>query len=79
MKAVSILKSLSLRSDSQLLAIRPLLQDALEVAVSEEVEKDDHYVTILKAMHKFVCVQSISLLRRNGSLEQLVLTASTSR
>lgn len=73
-----LLKNLAIRDD-QLLEIRPLIEEALEVYIWVEAHDHDPYTTVLDKLHKFVSVQSISLLMFDGKKEELVLTAMTSR
>jgi signal transduction histidine kinase len=77
--AASILRDLPevAPSDERLLAMHPLVQTLIDAAVWEEDDRDDPYRATLTALHRFVNVQSISLLLYNGHQAQLVLTAAT--
>jgi signal transduction histidine kinase len=60
-----------------LLTIHPLIQDLIEAAVWEDEGAHDPYRATLEVLHRFVSVQSISLLLYKGLHEQLILTSAT--
>jgi signal transduction histidine kinase len=71
-----LLRNLNLRDD-RFLEARPLVEEALGLRLPEANREHNPYAAPLTEIHKFVHVQSVSLLIRRGTDEMLVLQSLT--
>jgi signal transduction histidine kinase len=77
MNDLPLLKSLPPGHDERLIEVGPLVIEALQVHIWTDAREHDPYQLVLQKLHKFIWVQSVSLLVRNGTDEQLELRAVT--
>jgi signal transduction histidine kinase len=75
MNDLPLLKNLPLLYDERLIEVGPLVAEALQIHIWAEAREQDPYQLVLQKLHKFIWVQSVSLLVRSGTDEQLELRA----